>query len=421
MSDQPSSLFRQEVLRAAADTHSGATLQITPVKAGKLTAFFALLAVAVLAMLVWGQYTKKERVTGELQPRDGVALIVATEPGVIQRVRVSEGQAVKAGQVIAEISHERFGQAGSTQALLERNLAGQRSQVQKQSAGQGQAHQAALAAVDQRMAQARRDQGTLNEEIALQTQQIASASQLVAQLQPLRDERIVSDLQFEQQRQQLLDQRARLQTLKRQLSATQADLAQAQDERAKLIAQHGVDQATLERDLLTLQQDEVQRQGARVELLTAPVDGVVSGLLATPGQSTTAHSTIASIVPAQSPLEAVLYVPSTAMGFIKPGQSVHISYDAFPYQRFGQYQGTVRSVSQTDVNVSPPSSIGGERNGERRALFMVRVALDDAQVQAYGTRIPLHAGHTLSADIHIDRRSLIRWMLDPLFAFSGRL
>jgi membrane fusion protein len=414
MSSDPQSLFRQEVLAAQSDTASGPALNIRPISAPKLTAFFALLAVSVIAVLVLGSYTKKERVQGVLQPESGVAAIVPPEAGIVKTVLVKEGQAVKAGDVLAELSNERFSDAGNTQALLETNLEGQRNQVLGQADNQAQAQAAALASLDQRIAQGQRDQITLGEEMRLQEQQIASAKKLLDQFRPLLDDKIISDLQFEQQRQTLLDQTARLQTLKRQKSASEAELAQARDERQRLSAQHKVERATLDRDLLNLQQEKLQRRSSRVTLLKAPFAGVVSGLLATPGQSVSAGSVLASVVPADTHLQAVLYVPSTAMGFIKAGQRVRVSYDAFPYQRFGQYGGTVSSVSQTDVPVQTSGA-------DRRAVFLVRVALDSTEVKAYGTEIALRPGHTLTADIEIDRRRLYRWMLDPLFAFSGKL
>jgi membrane fusion protein len=415
MSDDAQSLFRQEVLNARADTASGAPLNIRPVSATGLTLFFVALAVAVLLILVFGAYTKKERVQGVLQPEGGVAQVVPPDAGMVRQVKVKEGQRVQAGDLIAEITQERFSDAGSTQALLESNLEGQRSQVLTQADGQAAAHSATLAALDQRIAQARRDLQSTQEEMRLQEQQIASASKLLKQLQPLAEEKIISDLQYEQQRQVLLDQTARMQALKRQRNATEAELAQAQDERQKQAAQHRVNRASLDRDLLSLQQEKLQRRSAQVTWLKAPFDGVISGLMATPGQSVGPSTVITSVVPAQSKLEAVLYVPSTAMGFIKAGQHVRISYDAFPYQRFGQYAGTVRTISQTDVPVQAGNA------GDRRAVFMVRVALQEDQVKAYGTQIALRPGHTLAADIEIDRRSLMRWMLDPLFAFSGKL
>jgi membrane fusion protein len=246
---------------------------------------------------------------------------------------------------------------------------------------------------------------------------VASAQKLFEQLAPLKAEQIVSDLQFEQQRQSLLEQSARLQTLKRQWTGAQAELAQVIDERNRLLAQHQVEKATLGRDLLGLEQEQVQRRSAHVMLLKAPIDGVVSGLIATMGQRVSAGAVMASVVPAGSAMQAVLYVPSTAMGFIKPGQSVRVRYDAFPYQRFGQYVGMVRSVSQTDIPL--PSTM--QNSPDQRARFLVKVALDKPYVTAYGQQVALRPGHTLTADIELDRRRLIRWMFDPLFAFSGKL
>ena len=418
MSSDPQSLFRDEVLAARSDTASGASIDIRPVSAGRLTAFFLLLCVAVLLVLIFGAYTKKERVAGVIQPTAGVAMVVPPEAGTIKLVLVKEGQPVKAGDLIAEIGNERFTDTGtgSTQALLEKNLEGQREQVKTQSEGQAEAHSAALASLDQRIAQGRRDLGTVSEEIRLQEQQIASSRKMLDKFKPLADEHIISDLQYEQQRQTLLDQTGRLQTLKRQRSATEAELAQAQDERSRQAAQHRVDRATLDRDLLNLQQEQVQRRTSRVTLLRAPVDGVISGLLASPGQVVSPSTQLASVVPMDSAMEAVLYVPSTAMGFIKPGQQVRIAYDAFPYQRFGLYHGVISTVSQNDVALP-----GGNAPGDRRAMFIVRVALDKSTVKAYNTEIALRAGQTLAADIEIDRRTLMRWMLDPLFAFSGKL
>jgi len=417
-------LFRQEALNAQQDSH-GAALGIRPISAPLLTSFFAVLMVAVLLLLVFGSYTKKERVAGVVQTQQGVALIVPPQGpqglGTIKRVLVTEGQHVKAGDVIVEVSQERFTDAGNTDALLEENLQAQHTRLQNQAEGQQLVSTATRESLEQRITHARRDIDTLNEEIRLQEQQISAAQRMVAQLEPLLADRVISELQFEQQRSMLLELQARLQTLKRQRTAAEGEAAQAADNLRRLEGQQRVDRAGLDRDLLALQQEQVQRRAARVTLIKAPVDGVISGLTATPGQSLSASGVLASLVPDHAALEALLYVPSTAIGFIKPGQSVRMSYDAFPYQRFGQYRGTVRSVSQTDMPMQSNSNNNSDNNKDRRAVFLVRVTLEQDSVKAYGTAIRLHPGLTLTADVEIDRRRLIRWMLDPLFAFSGRL
>jgi membrane fusion protein len=53
-------------------------------------------------------------------------------------------------------------------------------------------------------------------------------------------------------------------------------------------------------------------------------------------------------------------------------------------------------------------------------VFRVRVALARDDIQAYGEAIPLQPGMLLSADVVFDRRSLIRWLFDPLFAVAER-
>ena len=53
-------------------------------------------------------------------------------------------------------------------------------------------------------------------------------------------------------------------------------------------------------------------------------------------------------------------------------------------------------------------------------VFRVRVALPREDIHAYGEAIPLQPGMLLSADIVFDRRSLIQWLFDPLFAVAGR-
>ena len=56
-----------------------------------------------------------------------------------------------------------------------------------------------------------------------------------------------------------------------------------------------------------------------------------------------------TLVPAGARLEARLFGPSRSIGFVRPGQRVLLRYEAYPYQKFGSYEGVVKSVSRTTV------------------------------------------------------------------------
>ena len=91
---------------------------------------------------------------------------------------------------------------------------------------------------------------------------------------------------------------------------------------------------------------------------------------------------------------------------------------AFPFQRFGAVMGKVRSVSST---VLGPTEISIPGINVQEPVFRVRVTLDRESIYAYSESITLQPGLLLSADIVFDRRSLLQWLFDPIYAVGGRL
>ena len=52
--------------------------------------------------------------------------------------------------------------------------------------------------------------------------------------------------------------------------------------------------------------------------------------------------------------------------------------------------------------------------------YRVGIALESQTMRAYGTDLPLAPDLQLQADILFDRRTLLAWILDPLFSVWGR-
>jgi membrane fusion protein len=118
------------------------------------------------------------------------------------------------------------------------------------------------------------------------------------------------------------------------------------------------------------------------------------------------------IIPLDANLQAELFFPTRASGFVRPGQQVRILYDAFPYQKFGTYRGTVKKVSHTILT-------GNEATGPislKEPAYRVTVALDRPDIDAYGLKMPLQPDMLLKADVLLEQRSLISWLLDPVFS-----
>jgi membrane fusion protein len=112
---------------------------------------------------------------------------------------------------------------------------------------------------------------------------------------------------------------------------------------------------------------------------------------------------------------------------VRPGQRVLLRYQAYPYQRFGHYEGVVVSVSRAalspselPVQLAGLTSLTGFGSGAAEPIYRVTVALASQSVMAYGAQVPLQPGMTLEADVALERRRLFEWVLDPLYAVTGQ-
>ena len=70
--------------------------------------------------MVWGEYTKRSTVKGQLIPDKGLVQVYTTTAGVIIEKYVSEGQAVKAGDMLYKISTTRHTDAGNVQSIIDK-------------------------------------------------------------------------------------------------------------------------------------------------------------------------------------------------------------------------------------------------------------------------------------------------------------
>jgi membrane fusion protein len=165
---------------------------------------------------------------------------------------------------------------------------------------------------------------------------------------------------------------------------------------------------------------EEKRAGADAQtgfVLRAAGAGRVTALQANPGQPADPAKPLMTLVPADSELRAEIYVPSRAIGFVRPGQRVRLLYEAFPHERFGAAYGAIDEIAATVLKpeeASTPLSL-------REPVYRLTVKPDRVTVRAYGADLPLLAGMALTADIILEERSFLDLLLDPLRAARGRI
>lgn len=406
-------LFRKEVLQRRSERLWGELLLAQPLGIQLMIYGLALLVAGVLLFLALNSYTRKVSVQGQLVPGRGLISVVAPQRGLLQEVLVAPGERVAQGQPLFRLQLDHtLGAEGALTTSIDSSLREQQARLRTQLRLQEQALQllasdgAARAALlhDSRQ----RLQAMLQREQELerirrqaleragflhQRGQLAAADLEAVLVQSLQQEQARQDIEL-----QLLQQETRLRELDSQQHAAQV---QAQQQLQRLEAE--LQELEQRRLRLAAEQDTVQR---------APVDGRVSAVHLRAGMQVAPDQPVLTLLPGDAVLQAELLLPGSAIGFVAAGQEVSLRLDAFPYQKFGQQRAWLEELMRSPEPLPPGEQVV--------PVYRAIARLERQSVQAFGSAQPLVAGMQFTADVTLDERSLLEWLLEPLFSIGGR-
>ena len=419
-------LFRLEALEAQRERARGAVLVTRPLSFSVLTVGAVVAAIALVVFFTFGEYTKRNRIVGFTQPDKGAIKLIAPAAGIVTERRVKEGERVAAGQILFVVSGERIAAAGASEATAQGSHAAAIAQLKlrKRSLQDEEGQQARLVQKEQqqlekRLADIGLEMSQLDREIGTQKRRVQLATDKYRRFADLQKENFVSAAAVSERQEEIIEQQGRMQALERSRLQLVRESSQVASELAQIPLKADRERGQLQRDVSALDQDLALAEAQRQMVITAPAPGVVTGILAEPGQ-TVSTAPMATLLPDNATLEAVLFAPSRSAGFIEPGQSVRVRYQSYPYQKFGQYDGTVVQVSRAALTPSElPQLIAGQ-GLQAEPMYRVTVRLAQQAITAYGQQQPLTAGMQLEADVMQDRRKLIEWVFEPLYSLRGK-
>lgn len=417
-------LFRDEVM-AERGTHWLGTVLLEPRVSHRVFAgLAALVTVAVIGLLAFGSYTRKAQVNGWLVPRQGLMRIHAPQAAVVTRIPVREGMAVAAGAPLIVLSTETRSEAyGATRAEIVRRLRYRQDSTTADRRVQESLFEQQESDLRRRLQALRSEQEHLAQELDLHRSRLALNEATLRRDRALRARDLITEPRLQLSEQGRLDQAARVQATERSRANLVREEAQIQGTLRELPIRRRTQLAEIDRNIAALGQDLAEAESRREIVLTAPQDGIVTAIQADEGGSVSANVPLMSVVPKDFILEAQLFSPSRAIGFVRPGQRVRLRYQPFPYQKFGFYDGTVASVSRSAVS---PSELAQQLSGVTslvqagEPVYRITVDLARQSVNAYGDPVPLQPGMRLDADVMIESRRLFEWILDPLFTLTGK-
>src|SRR6476646_3288987 len=420
-----------------------------------------LLFCAALAWAWWGTIDIVASSTGKIVPSGRTKVIQPFETGVVRSIRVQDGQAVKAGDVLIELDptvnaaerdhlHNDLLAEQLNIARLHAALAGADDPTAAfhPPAGAGAAlisaqrqlllnqvteHRARIASLARQQAQKEAEQGTIVATIHKLEATIPVIQQRVDSRKTLMDKELGSKLTYFEIFQLLVEQQEDLGVRKSHLREAEAAAAAIRETRGQAEAEYrrmlSDELAKAEQKANGLAQDLIKaEQKTKLQLLTSPVDGVVQQLtIHTVGGVVTPAQALLVVVPSDSRLEIEAMVSNRDIGFVHTGQEAEIKIDTFNFTRYGLLHGEVLSVSQDAIirerqqdrsNDRTPGTQNDTSEPKGQELnYSARISLDRTKMQIDDQMVNLSPGMAVTVEIKTGSRMILSYLLSPLLRY----
>jgi membrane fusion protein len=332
-------------------------------------------------------------------------------------VLVKEGTIVEAGQRIAVLGLSAETTAGNVGVVVSQGLDSEQRAARAKAESQIARLEVERDQSNNRLAKSEAELKQIEMQIVLQAQRVGLARTDLERGQEVARKGYLSRREVANRQTAMLAAEQEQATLNRQKASIERDIADIRARLASIPLEIDAARSEAQTADATIAQRRAESEARRLQFVTAPVGGRVAALPVTTGQPVAAGATIAVILPTGGRIEAELLAPSRSIGFIRPGQEVALSLQAFPYQRFGTVPGKISTVSSTVIG---PSEVQLQGLTIQEPVFRIRVALAHESMQAYAQTIPFQPGMLVSAEIVFDRRSLLEWLFDPIYAVGRR-
>lgn len=413
---QQSQLFRQEALDYQKNRWLGDALLISEIKPWIVMFGSVLIISLLLLFIIFAQYTRRINVTGEVISNPHAMNIFAPQQGFVAKIYYSPGQYVKKGSTLVELDVSRNTQTGNVSQesvnAIEQQLQSLKMIMQKLEQNKA----SNLKSLNDQLKQHIRAQQ--------QSRQILnSAKHGEQEMQKIADDYAkylkqgwvnreqVNQLKYLYYEQQMSAENQNSKIVQQSLSINdlQKEILLKTTDYDNQILQHQV------------QYDDLMRQLAEVKandilVIKAPTDGYLENMSVTQGQMVNNGDNLAQLSPNKSNNYAiVLWLPNNSIPYIRIGDQVNLRYDAFPYEKFGQFSGKIQSISHVPAAESELAKYASAPKDAHSSVYKVLIQPKQHQIPWQGRHLSLSAGMQTQSTVFLEQRPIYQWMIAPFY------
>ncbi|WP_395345042.1 HlyD family efflux transporter periplasmic adaptor subunit [Ningiella sp. W23] len=414
------SLYRQEALDAQSTQNHGRAVLLPSNRAWIISLCLFLWVGGMLLLLTQHSFSEKTTVYGYVRASaPSLAIHPKERTGMVSEILVEDGEFVQKGQALLRITRPNNMLLGAQNVEHQLSLLQQHVRLISQASAhkhkdliEQQSHLIEqIASAEQRAQVLSRQREILAQRLALGESQLNRLTQLYK-----RNHLGINAIENAKQDHLNIQQQAS--NIDLQLADNKIRISQLNAQSANLEQQMLVQDTNSQINEIPVAQRLAEYSAQQSYVIKAPRAGRVSNLDVQLGDDVSRFPLLMKLTASESVFEVLLAVPSSAAGFVALEQAVRVRLDAFPHQKYGALKATINSVSDT---ITLPNESGMHAVPVDQASYLVKAQLEQSHILAKGKQVELKEGMTLQADVVLSRRSLLEWILAPLYSIRGSL
>ena len=405
----------------------------TPVKAKGL---LYLVSIVLFLLVVWSYFAEIDEVAkgdGKVIPSQQLQVLQSYDGGIVQDILVTEGQTVKAGQVLLKVDPTRF------LSSLEENttqFAALAAKVQRLSAlTQGKAlrfnkelqeqapsiienerklYNSNLAELDEvaagsdsRIMQRRQDVEEERANLSQYQNVLSLTRKELSVTKPLLASGAVSEIEILRLERQVVELEGNITkskvAIERGLNAIEEEIIKKEESRLRLVNRWNQELTDATGEMATLQQSQTSLEDVVSQAdIRSPINGTVQRLLInTVGGVITPGSAVVELVPQDDQLIVEAKVSPKDIAFIRQGQPAILKFSAYDFTIYGGMSAEVQHISADAIT-----------NDKDETYYLVRL---ETKRSIADESLDILPGMIVQVDILTGKKTVLNYILSPLF------
>jgi len=413
-----SNIFRKEAVEHQHMSLYGEVIISQPTPYYFISVFMFVLVLFLGVVLYWGIYTKKETTTGYLALTTGFSKIYPKRNGIVNQVMVSDGQRIVKGQKLIYISTKKESEDaldidGKIINELENTLLGiiKKKNLEKQ-----------LAKLEIKRLQSvsiniKKNISHNQKQLTYLSEKVLRSDKKLHDTDGLHKKGLLSTNEFDKEKELNIDKHLELNRFQIEIEKLKLRYTEINNQLNKTPLLLSSKLTNLQSDTSNINQEIIKLKNDQGYFLRSSITGKITALQVKNGQYVYINTPLMVVIPENSLLEAIMLIPTKSIGLIRKNQIVKIRYSAFPYQRYGIFNGTIDKISKVILNpdeIQFPTSV-------KEPVYRVTVKIANQSINSHNQKFPLQAGMSFEADIVLENLSFFDWVFEPLLKFKGKL